>query len=84
MKSKFRIGESVRIKPRKEGQANQSPHYTEEMTLLQGAVLKVIGFTERGYVMVQNYAWRAEWLEKAKLPKLTIKELLNGKRSVHH
>lgn len=63
---KFKIGDKVKILPRKEGQRDQYPTYTDTMIEDAGKQARIEGINEDntlGLDIDKNYEWHPDWLE---------------------
>lgn len=76
----FKIGDNVRILPRKEGQSSKSPGYTKSMTTVSNSEI----FTIKSITLERNYkfggiigsSWRGEWLKSADVKRTGLLKLL--------
>jgi hypothetical protein len=61
--AKFKVGDKVRILPRKNGQAQQYPEYVDEMTKLAGTTCTVEHVSGRYIELAGNdWGWHEDWL----------------------
>lgn len=63
---KYKVGDKVKILPRKYGQKNQSPPYVDSMTKFVGKILTIstIIYPNNYYLECNPYYWREDWLQK--------------------
>lgn len=69
---KFKVGDKVRILPRKDGQEKQFPNYVDDMLDYIGEVDTVVFVGARDHILLNNtksddwdYQWHEDWLELA-------------------
>lgn len=68
---KYKVGDKVKILPRKDSQRNQSPFYLDKMTEFAGKTLTISGIPDSGitdygsYILKGNsWFWHEDWLQK--------------------
>lgn len=67
---KFKVGDRVRILPRKEKQEEQYPCYVDEMLDYIGEIVTIIEIQSGDIILLdaqylddQDYRWHEDWLE---------------------
>lgn len=72
MPHKFKVGDKVRVLPRKPEWGDQAPYYTEEMLDFEGQHATVAHVFDSGGVSlskIYGFSWHEDWLEPAKKRK---------------
>lgn len=72
---KPKVGDKVRVLPRKYGDLDKSPFYADEMQFYAGEVRTVNSITGSGWYILDglDYSWSSDWLVSSKVRTLTRK-----------